>query len=195
MVENTSIQMKGFFKIIDRDTGEVIMEDTNAIHFENMSIALANNLAHKTDNFIYSMVFGNGGSYVDLTGIITYLSTNTTGSNSALYNQTYSKVVDDNSSNNTNTTENYIQTMHPTGYTYTDIVITCLLDVGEPSGQSTTDVISTPNNYEFDELGIMGYSSTTPLLLTHAIFHPVLKSTNRAFEIIYTIRINSLSGV
>jgi len=65
-----------------------------------MSVALAESLANSGQGFIYQMDFGNGGTAVDPTGIITYLSTNTTGTNSSLYNRTYYKVVDDRSSTN-----------------------------------------------------------------------------------------------
>ena len=45
---------------------------------------------------IYKMAFGNGGTSVDPTGIITYLTPNSTGTNASLYNQTYAKVIDNN---------------------------------------------------------------------------------------------------
>ena len=114
-----------------------------------------------------------------------------------MYNQTYAKVVNDNSSTNLDPTRNFIETRHVTGTNYTDIFVTCLLDYGEPSGQNAYD--TTNNNqasFVFDEIGLQGFTSSgTPLLLTHVIFHPVLKSLNRLIQIDYTVRIQSLTGL
>ncbi len=114
-----------------------------------------------------------------------------------MYNETYSKVVDDRSSNNTDPTRNFIETRHVTGTNYTDLFVTCLLDYGEPSGQQAFD--NSNNNsglYVFDELGLKSYSSTgNSLLLTHVVFHPVQKSLNRLIQIDYTVRIQSLTGL
>jgi hypothetical protein len=168
----------------------------NAIHYENMSIALAESIANSGQGFIDKMAFGNGGTSVDPTGIITYLTPNSTGTNASLYNQTYEKVVNDRSSSNLDPTRNFIETRHITGTNYTDVFITCLLDYGEPGGQEAFD--NTNNNdsdYVFDELGLVSYSSTgNPRLLTHVIFHPVQKSLNRLIQIDYTVRIQSLTG-
>ena len=143
------------------------------------------------------MAFGNGGTAVDPTGIITYLTPNSTGTNASLYNQTYSKVVDDRSVSNLDPTRNYIETRHVTGVNYTDVFITCLLDYGEPNGQSAFDNTNdNENSFVFDELGLKSYSSTgNSRLLTHVIFHPVQKSLNRLIQIDYTVRIQSLTGL
>jgi hypothetical protein len=168
----------------------------NAIHYENMSIALAESIANSGQGFIDKMAFGNGGTSVDPTGIITYLTPNSTGTNASLYNQTYEKVVNDRSSSNLDPTRNFIETRHITGTNYTDVFITCLLDYGEPGGQEAFD--NTNNNdsdYVFDELGLVSFSATgNPRLLTHVIFHPVQKSLNRLIQIDYTVRIQSLTG-
>lgn len=193
----TGVHIEGHIKIYDPISSEVYINKRNAIHYENISIALASSLANSGQGFIYEMAFGNGGTAIDPTGIITYLTPNSSGTNASLYNQTYSKVVDDRSSNNTDPTRNFIETRHVTGTNYTDVFVTCLLDYGEPSSQSAFD--NTTNNqseFVFDELGLKSYSSAgTPLLLTHVVFHPVQKSLNRLIQIDYTVRIQSLTGL
>ena len=126
--DNTGVMMTGHIKISDPDTGEVIVDKRNAIHYENMSQALANSLANKTTGFIHEIALGNGGTSVDPTGIITYLTPNSTGTNATLYNQTYYKVIDDNSATNKDTTRNKMEVRHTAGNKYTDIVVTCTLD-------------------------------------------------------------------
>ena len=193
----SGILVEGHIKIWYPETGEVAINKRNAIHYENMSVALAESLANEGQGFISSMAFGNGGTSVDPTGIITYLTPNSTGTNASLYNTTYTKVVNDRLSSNLDPTRNRIETRHVTGKNYTDVFVTCLLDYGEPSGQEAFD--NTSNNdspYVFDELGLVSYSTTNnPRLLTHVIFHPVQKSLNRLIQIDYTVRIQSLTGL
>ena len=193
----TGSHVQGHIKIYDPSTQEVYINKRNAIHYENMSIALAETIANSGQGFIYEMVFGNGGTTVDPTGIITYLTPNSTGTNASLYNQTYSKVVDDRAVANIDPIRNKIETRHVTGTNYTDVFITCLLDYGEPSGQQAFDNTTDNNSdYVFDELGLKSYSSTgQSRLLTHVIFHPVQKSLNRLIQVDYTVRIQSLTGL
>jgi hypothetical protein len=195
----SGVMMQGHIKIWDPETGEVMVDKRNAIHYENMSTALANSLANKTTGFVHEMAFGNGGTTVDTTGVITYLTPNSTGTNATLYNQTYYKVVDDNSSTNKDTTRNKMEVRHTAGNKYTDIVVTCTLDYGEPTGQSAFDNTTNFNgDYVFDELGLKSWEGTengaTNKLLTHVIFHPVQKSLNRLIQIDYTLRIQSLTS-
>ena len=163
-----------------------------------MSEALALSIANKTTGFIHEMAFGNGGTSVDPTGVITYLPANSSGSNANLYNQTYYKVVDDNSSLNTDTARNKLATSHTSGQIYTDIVVSCLLDYGEPNDQTAFDNTSNFNDtYTFDELGLRSWIGTvnTGKLLTHVVFHPVQKSLNRLIQIDYTVRIQTLTNL
>jgi len=194
--EQNGVLLQGHIKIHDPDSGEIFVDKRNAIHYENMSLALADSLANQGEGFVNSMVFGNGGTSVDPTGIITYLSPNSTGTNASLYSQTHTKVIDDNSVNNTDPTRNKLETRHVSGTNYTDILATCLLDYGEPSGQDAIDnATGSESLYVFDELGLVSYAkSGTGRLLTHVVFHPVQKSLNRLIQIDYTVRVQSLTG-
>ena len=127
-MDKTKNNIRGFIKIsdvTDVNNPEILVQKENAIHYENMSQALASSLANKTTGFVHEMSFGNGGTSVDPTGIITYLTPNSTGSNATLYNQTYYKVIDDNSATNKDTTRNKMEVRHTAGNKYTDIVCTC----------------------------------------------------------------------
>ena len=194
--EENGVMLQGHIKISNPETGEVIVDKRNAIHYENMSISLAESLANAGQGTIYQMAFGNGGTSIDPTGIITYLTPNSTGTNASLYNQTFIKVVDDRSVNNTDPARNKIESRHVSGTNYTDIVVSCLLDYGEPSGQDAVDNATNANSlYVFDELGLVSYNPNgTGKLLTHVVFHPVQKSLNRLLQIDYTIRVQSLTG-
>jgi hypothetical protein len=193
----SGIHIEGHIKIWCPDTNEIIINKRNAIHYENMSIALAESIANSGQGFIYEMVFGNGATTVDPTGIITYLTPNSTGINASLYNQTYSKVVDDRSVANLDPVRNKVETRHVTGTNYTDVFITCLLDYGEPTGQEAFDnITNNESDFVFDELGLRSYSTTgQSRLLTHVIFHPVQKSLNRLIQVDYTVRVQSLTGL
>ena len=195
--DTTGVHIEGHIKISDPISGEIYVNKRNAIHYENISIALAQSISNSGNGSIYQMAFGNGGTAIDPTGIITYLTPNSSGSNASLYNQTYAKVVDDRSTNNVDPNRNFVETRHVTGTNYSDVFITCLLDYGEPADQQAYD--NTTNNesaYVFDELGLKSYSATgNSLLLTHVIFHPVQKSLNRLIQVDYTVRIQSLTGL
>lgn len=196
ILDKNGVLVQGHIKIFNPETDEIFIDKRNAIHYENMSIALAESLANAGQGFVYEMAFGNGGTSVDPTGIITYLTQNSTGTNASLYNQTYKKIVDDQSVNNVDPNRNKIETRHVTGTNYTDIIVQCLLDYGEPSGQEANDTATdTENQYVFDELGLLSYSPTGQgRLLTHVVFHPVQKSLNRLIQIDYTVRVQSLTG-
>ena len=197
LYENNGISVQGYIKIYDPETTEIFVDKKNAIHYENMSYALAESLSNAGQGWVHEINFGNGGTSIDPTGIITYLTPNNTGVNASLYNQTFTKVIDDRSINNTDPVRNKTEVRHVSGTNYTDVIISCLLDYGEPSGQDAFDTASATNSlYVFDELGLRGWNpSGTGNLLTHVIFHPVQKSLNRLIQIDYTVRGQSLSGI
>jgi len=191
-------KIEGFVKIHDPVTGEILVDKKNAIHYENISVAMAQTLSDRGLGYIYQMAFGNGGSSVDPTGVITYLPPNTTGQNADLYNQTYQKVVNDNSAADTDPENNKMTVLHTSGNVYTDILVTCLLDYGEPPEQQAFDNSTNFNGeYVFDELGLKTWNGSADdlRLITHVIFHPVQKSLNRQIQIDYTLRIQTLSNI
>ncbi len=198
------IFVRGHIKIsdvTDKEKPVVLVDKPNAIHYENMSEAIAFALSHRDQLYMYEMHFGNGGTAVDSTGVITYLVPNTTSQGADLYNPTYYKIVDDtDTSNNPDTNNNKMEVRHISGNPYSDIIITCLLDYGEPGTQSVFDNSTTLNDtYTFDELGIKARAidgtAGTGKLLTHVIFHPVQKSLNRLIQIDYTVRIQTLTNL
>lgn len=187
-VDVAKVKVTGHLLIKDAVTGEVILDKMNAIHFENLSLAIAQSLARlSTLGPIYQMAFGNGGSTVSGAGTVTYLTPNTTGASAQLYNQTYAKIVNNQDSNNTDPAKNFITVSHVNGNLFSDCIVQCTLNTGEPSGQSAIDnTTNLDSPYVFDEIGLKDYAGQ---LITHVIFSPVEKSTNRSFSITYTVRI------
>jgi len=198
MEQNSPVTMQGFIHAFYPDNGETLLRTENAIHYENMSEALALSLANRTTGFVHEMHFGNGGTSVDPTGVIAYLPPNTTGQNADLYNPTFWKVVDDNSSLNTDPTRNKMEVRHTPEAVYTDILVTALIDFGEPAGQAAFDNSENlDGTFVFDELGLKAWNGTEGAgrLLSHAVFHPAQKSLNRLLQIDYTLRIQSLTNL
>lgn len=188
--------IQGFVKIWEPETGRVLVDKKNAIHYENISIAMANALSDRGYGFIQEMAFGNGGTTIDSTGIITYLAPNTLNQSAGLHNQTYFKTVNDNNGLNTDPARNRLEVRHVVGKKYTDIVVTCTLDYGEPVGQEAFDNATSTSNYVFDELGLKSWddnTGTNKRLITHVVFHPVQKSLNRIIQVDYTLRIQSFT--
>lgn len=199
MLDNQNFKIEGHVKIIDDETGEILVDKDNAVNFENLSVAIAQSLiagplnSSNAAGFIYEMVFGNGGTSVSSTGIITYLPTNTIGQTAQLYSETYSKVINNNFSADADTVNNNLTYDHLSGKTYSDILVTCTLNYGEPTGQDAFDnSTSLEGTYVFDELGLV---STSGQLLTHVIHSPIQKSLNRTITIYYTLRISTLSSL
>lgn len=197
-----NFQVEGFLKIYDPNTMEVFVDKKNAINYENMSEAMADTLSSRGYGEIYQMAFGNGGASVDQTGVITYLPPNVVGQNASLYNETYAKIVDDTSVFNLDPTRNKMTVSHTAGKIYTDILVQCLLDYGEPAGQAAFDnSTQTTGEFVFDEIGLLANygqddsGTVITRLLTHVVFHPVQKSLNRQIQIDYTVRIQSLTNM
>lgn len=184
---------KGFLKITD-NLGNVLLEKENAIHFENMSIAIARALSGDPKGHIHEMHFGNGGSNVTGSGTISYLLPNITGIDADLYSPTYFKVVNQNSNLNLDPSKNNITVKHVVGELYSDIVVKCVLEFEEPAGQEAFDnAVNAEGEFVFDEVGLKLFNTIpgSGELITHVVFSPIQKSLNRQIEIEYTIRIQN----
>jgi hypothetical protein len=202
MKTNITLDVRGFLKIYDPNTGEVFEEKNNAINYETMSQSLALTLSDRGYGQIYQMAFGNGAASIDSTGLITYLPPNVTGINASLYNQTYEKIVDDTLVSNTDPLNNNMTVNHVVGNMYTDILVKCLLNYGEPGGQMAFDNgTQTDSTYTFDELGLLANygldqeGNIQTVLLTHVVFAPIQKALNRQIQIDYTVRIQALTNL
>lgn len=184
MEQYTGVSVKGHIKIFDPSTGEVIIDKDNAINFEAMSMALAYSLGNQGYGWIKGMVFGNGATAIDNTGLITYLPPNVSGTTASLYNKTYSKILNGSD----------ITVTHTPGNLYSDLLISCNLAPSEPQDQEAFDNdTNLDNQYTFDELGLITNINGQEVLISHVVFHPVQKSMNREIQIDYTIRIQALT--
>ena len=189
--ENSRLSIEGHIKIIDPDTGEVILSKRNAINFENMSVTIANLLANNagtSGSYVISNIrFGNGGTLIDSDGNNTYKTTNTDITSGALYNQTYKQTVDDTV---TQSSDNQVVVSHTSNTDYSDVTITCLVATGYPTGEDTTDVGNSAD-YIFDEVAVYNANGE---MLTHVIFVPRTKESAQQIQITYTIRIKTTLG-
>jgi hypothetical protein len=182
--ETMNFNIEGHIKIINLYDNSIIVNKRNAINYQNFAKIISAVLADSSDNGIHSMAFGNGGVNIDSLGVITYKPTKTAGSSGGLYNENYSKIIQ-------NTplidAENNITYTYVDGNNYSDIIITATLDYDEPTDYPVTDATGNINDdYVFNEIGLKTINDD---YLTHIIFHPVLKSQNRKIQVIYTIRL------
>lgn len=129
----------------------------------------------------------NGGTIVLSTGRVQYKKPRVS-SLGGLYAETYTKKININVNSGVEDEYNSVSTVHIPGQVYSDIVCLCTLGLGEPSDQNVSSTTDMEGKYVFDELALYtdGDSGSA---LTHIIFHPVEKSSNRVLQIKYTIRI------
>lgn len=179
-------KISGHLRIYEEETGNVLLDKHNAIHPENFSLALANSLSNN-NGYIEKMCFGNGGVRVNSSNEYLYSSPQTIGRTASLYNETYSKVVDQNSSENSKKNRNYMTVSHVTGNVYSDILVHCTLEMNEPESQNVLNnnnkIIS---EYTFSEVGLKNHKGD---LITHICFYPIQKNSNLTLIFDYLVRI------
>ena len=180
--------IQGFVKIIDKDTKEILVDTHNDVLYGNMSVALAQSLIGNSAGLLYYMGFGNGGAYIDPTGIIAYKpSLGGSGSliknpTANLYNTVYVKKLSNYSTDSSvynTSSEAYIGTEND-ATNYEDIVIDVVMGYSEPPvGITSSDTIQqttidnsafvgtpvptsgifNPNSLVFNEIGLFAGTS------------------------------------
>lgn len=164
--------------------GELVhLDKKNAVHKENMAVAVAKAMGGQSTGHVYKMAFGTGGATVDALEAIVYASPNVTGV-ADLNIPAYEETVDQNRGGPVG---NQMTVRHTGGTLYADLEIRCVIDKTEPAGQSTFDNITAAmaGNFVFDEIGL---KTDEGLLLSHITFNPIQKSANRVIEVVYLLR-------
>lgn len=188
MLTNFNIKALGHIRIVDAVTNELIRDEDNAVHSQNMALALAQSFAHDTSGTVRQLAFGNGGTFYNSSNVINYRSPNVLGTDATLYNQTYAVQVDD-QVGGTPATNSVVALASPAPAVTSMLVITAYLGASEPSGQAIADNITVDPeaNFVFDELGLLTAAGS---MLTHCVFSPVEKTANRSFLITYTLTVS-----
>lgn len=187
MHDSLNFKMIGRVQIQDLETGILVREEFNEIHPQNMALIIARALARDDNGAIYSMSFGNGGTFTNSSGTIVYRPPNTIGA-SELYNPTYSVLVDEQAVG-TPVTNSVTSAASPSPAITSVVTVIAQLNANEPAGQAIDDASTVDSEapYIFDEIGL---KSQDGLLLTHMVFSPFEKAGNRAFLFTYTLTIS-----
>lgn len=187
MNENFNVQILGHVNIRDAVTGAVILAKSNAVHPQNMALAIARSLSKDANGTIFKMGFGNGGTFFNSSNQIVYRSPNTIGA-ANLYNLTYEVQVDEQTVG-TPVTNTITSAASPNPAITSLVTVIAELGASEPAGQAVADNITTnPESlFVFDELCL---KTGDDLLLSHLVFSPIEKTSNRAFIITYTLTIS-----
>lgn len=158
--------IQGFVKIIDKDTGEVLVDTHNDVLYGNMSAALAHALIGNSNSFLYYMAFGNGGAYIGPTGTISYkpslggpgsLIKNPTAN---LYNTVYVKKLSNDATDTPdyNTLSKAYIAAENYATNYEDIIVDVTIGYTEPPvGISSSNIIQ---QTALDNSTFVGNSST-----------------------------------
>jgi hypothetical protein len=188
MEMNFKTKIKGHVLVKDKNTNEVLVDKFNAVHPQNMAKVIARGLANESNQQIFQIALGNGGTYIDSTQSIVYNSPNIIGQSADLYNVTYAEVVDDGNSN-VGIGNSVISQAAPSPDISSLVICTIQLSANEPAGQASTDGVTTnPNSaFTFDELGL---KTVDGLLLSHIVFNPIEKNAQRELIISYTLTVS-----
>lgn len=187
MIEKMQLKFEGHVTINQYKSKEdlrngivekVVLDKDNAIHSENMSVAVANSLANN-GFYIGSLWLGNGGCSTNSLGQTVFYPPNIILQTANLYNPIYHVEID-------NSADNYFVVNHQNGNNFTDLTVNVTLNEDEPIGQQPISGVGT-NDVVFNELGLF---DTNGNLLTHLIFNNIEKTLTRIYTINYRLRIS-----
>lgn len=186
---SVNVGLIGRVRIHDAATGELLRDQQNAIHPQNMALVVGRALARADNGYIFELAFGNGGTFLNTSNALVYKAPNIIGSAASLYNETYSVQVDEISSG-TPTTNSVVAVPSPAPALTAMVIVTAQLSALEPLGQAVADNVTTDpeSAFVFDEIGL---KSPDGLLLSHLVFNPIEKTANRAWLITYTITVSA----
>jgi hypothetical protein len=184
------VQVRGHLLIKD-DQNNVLVDKENAVHPQNMARIIGRAFADQLDNYyINRMAFGNGGTIVSSNNMITYKTPNDGQPpdpqtwKSALYNEVYSEIVDPQQKHGAmgsgpgavpSDDPPFVPWVSGPGVRSTElglttqVLIECVLNPAEPTGEFLTDTVGPPNvlsnegTFVFDEIGLFtaGLPQTT----------------------------------
>jgi hypothetical protein len=190
MINDLPIKVTGHVHAEYEDNGEVLLDQFNDIHPQNMARVIARALAHEENSWVFQMKLGNGGTHIDANLQIEYLQPITQGVSATLYNTTYEEIIDD--QNASNPIDNSVVSYASPDPAITSLVVCKMkLDSTEPAGQAPNDGSTTnpDSTFTFDELGL--FTSDDPaLMLSHLIFSPIEKTSNRSILVTYTLTVS-----
>jgi hypothetical protein len=194
--------VSGHVLIKDSGTGEILLDEHNAINPKNMATAIARGLSDSANFQIYKMKLGNGGTYINGTQQIVFNPPITTGDTANLYNPTYVEVVDSAASDVG--VGNSVTFTNIPASTNTRVIVTMVVSANEgfnnPSDTNNSGQINSSGSpYFFDELGLFTKQTSGldtdlapvgELMLSHLIFSPIEHTGNRELVIVYTLTIS-----
>ena len=162
------------------DTGAVVLDKQNAIHPQNISLAIARALSNDANGFVYKLCLGNNGTFVNSSSVIIFKQPNTETQQADLYNQTYETIVEDQAVGAS--PSNYVVPVKGAETSISAFVlVSALLSATEPTANPAV-------TYTFDEVGL---KTADGLLLTHLIFTPIDKTTEMTFLMTYTLEVSA----
>lgn len=153
------IGIEGHIIAKDADTGEVLLDQYNTIHPDNMPRILARGLANEPNYYVYRMALGNAGIYVDEAGNSVVQPANVDAWNTGLYNETYSVILD--------STDPSFDSTGGTGVVSAElgnkstVTVMAYIANADPGGELASSTLSSPSgaelDFNFNEMGLFCY--------------------------------------